>query len=182
MYSSNNHDDVTKWKHFPRYWPFVRGIHRSPVTSPHEGEWHGALVFCLIYIWTNGWANTRDAADLRRHRTHYDVNLMCIPTITVTVSVSHWGRVTHLCASKLTVIVSDNGLSPGRRQAIIWTNAGISLIWTLGTNLKEILSEIHTFAFKKMHYKMSSVKCRSFCLGLNVLNYLLWFDVLLIDM
>ena len=50
-----NHDDVIKWKHFPRYWPFVRGIHRSPVNSPHKGQWRGALVFYLIHAWTNGW-------------------------------------------------------------------------------------------------------------------------------
>ena len=42
------HGDVIKWKYFPRYWPFVRGIHRSPVNSPHKGQWHGALMFSLI--------------------------------------------------------------------------------------------------------------------------------------
>ena len=59
------HDDVIKWKHFPRYWPFVRGIHRSPVNSPHKGQWHGALVFSLICIWINDWVNNREAGDLR---------------------------------------------------------------------------------------------------------------------
>ena len=52
---SNIHDDVIKWKHFPRYWPFVRGIHRSPVNSPHKGQWRGALKFTLICVWINGW-------------------------------------------------------------------------------------------------------------------------------
>ena len=52
------HDDVIKWKHFPRYWPFVRGIHRSPVNSPHKGQWRGALIFSLICLWINGWVNT----------------------------------------------------------------------------------------------------------------------------
>ena len=84
--------------------------------------------------------------------------------------LTHWGRVTHICVSKLTIIGSDNGLSPGRRQAIIWTNAGISLIRTLGTSLSEILSEIHAFSFKKMHLKMSSAKWHPFCLGLKVLT------------
>ena len=83
---------------------------------------------------------------------------------------THWGRETHICVGKLTIIASDNGLSPGRRQAIIWTNAGILLIGPLGTNFNEILIEIHTFSFKKMHLKMSSAKWRPFCLGLNVLN------------
>ena len=67
------HDVVIKWKHFPRYWPFVRGIHRSPVNSPHEGQWRGALIFSLIRVWINGWVNNRGAGGLRRHRAHYDV-------------------------------------------------------------------------------------------------------------
>ena len=89
-------------------------------------------------------------------------------TARVNPSLTHWGRVTHICVSKLTIIDSDNGLSPGRRQAIIWTNAGILLIRTLGTNFSENLSSIHAFSFKKMHLKMLSVKWRPSCLGLNV--------------
>ena len=75
-----------------------------------------------------------------------------------------------ICMSKLTIIGSDNGLVPGRHQAIIWTNAGILLIGPLGTNYSQILIEIHIFSFKKMHWKMSSGKCLQFCLGLNVLT------------
>ena len=67
------HDDVIKWNHFPRYWPFVRGIHRSPVNSHHKGQWLGALMFSLICTWINGWAKNREAGDLRRHRAHYVV-------------------------------------------------------------------------------------------------------------
>ena len=70
------HDDVIKWKHFPRLWPFVREIHRSPVNSPHKGQWRGALMFSLICAWINGWVKNREAGDLRRHRAHYDVNVM----------------------------------------------------------------------------------------------------------
>ena len=58
------HDDVIKWKHFLRYWSFVRGIHRSPVNSPHKGRWRGSLVFSLICAWINGWVNHREAGDL----------------------------------------------------------------------------------------------------------------------
>ena len=79
---------------------------------------------------------------------------------------------THICVNKLTIIGSDNGLSPGRRQAIIWTNAGILLIGPLGTNFREILIEILIFSFKKMRLKVSSAKRRPFCLGLNVLIHL----------
>ena len=72
------HDDVIKWKYFPRYWPFVQGIHRSPVNSHHKGQWHGALVFSLISAWINGWVNNREAGDLGRRRAHYDVTVMVI--------------------------------------------------------------------------------------------------------
>ena len=89
--------------------------------------------------------------------------------VVVLDQLTHWGQVTHICVSKLIIIGSDNGLSPERRQAIIWTIAGILLIGTLGTNFSQILSEIQTFSFKKMLLKMSSAKCRQFCLGLNVL-------------
>ena len=82
--------------------------------------------------------------------------------------LTHWGRVTHICVSKLTIIGSEKGLSPGRRQAIIWSNTGIMLIQTLGTNFSEISSEILEFSFRKMYLKMSSGKWRPSCLGFNV--------------
>ena len=75
----------------------------------------------------------------------------------------------HISISKLIIISSDNGLLPGRHEAIIWTNAVMLLIQTSKANFSEILSEIHTFSFKKMHLKMSSGKWRPFCLCLNVL-------------
>ena len=84
--------------------------------------------------------------------------------------LTHWGRVTHICVSKLTINGSDNGLSPSRRQAIIWTNDGILLIGPLGTNFSEILSIIRVFSFKKMYLKVSSAKWRLFCFGLNELS------------
>ena len=84
--------------------------------------------------------------------------------------LTHWGRATHICVSKLTIIASDNGLSPGRRQAIIWNSAGILSIGLLGTNFSEILIKILTYSFKEMRLEVSSAKWRPFCLGLNVLN------------
>ena len=88
----------------------------------------------------------------------------------ILVMLTHWGRVTHICVGNLTIIGSDNGLSPGRRQAIIWTNAVILSIGPLGTNFSEILIKIITFSFKKMRSKVSSGKRRPSCLGLNVLK------------
>ena len=75
----------------------------------------------------------------------------------------------HICVNKITSIGSDDDLSPGRRQAIVLTNAGVLLIWPLGSNISEIFIGIHVSPFKKMHLKMSSAKCRTFSLGLNVL-------------
>ena len=65
-----------KWKHFLSYWPFVRGIHRSPVNSPHKGQWRGALMFSLIYDWINDWVNSCEAGDLRRYRVHHYITVM----------------------------------------------------------------------------------------------------------
>ena len=92
------------------------------------------------------------------------------PSITVQ-TLTHCGRVTHICVGNLTIIGSDNGLSPGRRQAIIWNNAGILLIELLRTNFSEILIEIMKFSLKKMRLQASSAKWRPFFLGLNVLSY-----------
>ena len=84
--------------------------------------------------------------------------------------LTHQGRVTHICVGNLTIIGSDNGLTPGRRQAITWTNAVILLIGPLVTNFSEISIRIQTFSFKKMHLRMSTAKWRPFCLGPNVLS------------
>ena len=80
------HDDVVKWKHFPRNWLSVRGIHRSPVNSPHKGQWRVALMFSLICVSINGWVNNREAGDLRHYHGHYEFTLMK-GAITVSMSV-----------------------------------------------------------------------------------------------
>ena len=80
------HDDVTKWKYFPRYWPFVRGFRRSPVNSPHKGQWRGALLFSLIFAWINRWVNNREAGDSRSHHAHYDVFVMSAGDPNVSIS------------------------------------------------------------------------------------------------
>ena len=85
------------------------------------------------------------------------------------VTLTHSGRGTHICVSKLAIIGSDNGLSHSQRQTIIWIDTGMMLIWTWGTKFSEVLSEIQTFSLVKMHLKMSSGKWQQFCLGLNVL-------------
>ena len=90
--------------------------------------------------------------------------------------LTHWGRDTHICVGKLTIIGSDNGLPSERRQAIIWTNDGILLIGPLGTNFSEILIEIQTFLFKKMHLKMLSAKWRLFVSAsmVNIMQWMTW--------
>ena len=116
---------------------------------------------------------------LSRERIYMVSCVICTPDVSAYLLwLTHWARVTHICDSKVTTIGSDNGLSTGRRQAIIGTNSGILLIQTLGTSFSQILREIYTFSFKKMHFKMSSGKCRSCCLGLNVLNIVHIFHII----
>ena len=105
---------------------------------------------------------------LTSHEQHVTAQIPAAMHKSYHFMLTHSGRVMHICVSKLTIIGSDNGLSPDRRQAIIWTNTGIFLIGPLGTNFSEILIANHTFSFKKMHLKRSSAKWRPFCVGLNV--------------
>ena len=67
----------------------VRGIHRSPVNSLHKGQWRGYLMFSLICAWINDWENNREAGDLIRHRTHYDVTVMILHCIVILI-LAHW--------------------------------------------------------------------------------------------
>ena len=84
-----HHDDIIKWKHFPRYWPFERGIHQWPVNSPHKGQWRGASMFAELRL-KNGGANNRDAGDLRGHRAHYDATVMIWVLVSVSGLVIGW--------------------------------------------------------------------------------------------
>ena len=106
-FTGHVHDDVIKWKHFPHYWPFVRRIHRSPVNSPHKGQWRGALMFSLICVWINGWVNNREAGDLRRHRAHYDVIVM----ITLVIWITHWHHIYRITATKQNMLQRGRGLT-----------------------------------------------------------------------
>ena len=136
----------------------------------------------------NIWTNCATSCHLFLMMLKVQKPIICRPSSNITLSVrdnycwsfleipdsgpllTHWGRVTHVCVSNLTIIGSDNGLPPGRRQAIIWTNAKMLLIGPLGTNFSEILIWMHRFSFKKIHLKLSSAKRQPFCLGLNVLT------------
>ena len=104
------------WRHlnFPRYWPFVRGIHRSSVNSPHKGQWRGALLFSFI-AWINGWVNTREAGDLRHHRAHYDVILMSSSTHlfwTLRFIFRSDSRHRHWCPDNSHLVISHHYVSP----------------------------------------------------------------------
>ena len=122
------------------------------------------------YAWENKKITWQNILTIQVQAIFYNCIQMEIPINSLKPS-----GVTHMCGGNLTIIGPDNGLSPGRRQAIIWTNDGILLIGPLGTNFSEFLIGIHTFSFKEMHLKMSSAKWRPFCLGLNVLRqYCRW--------
>ena len=156
-----NHDDVMKWRQFPRCWPFVRGIHRSPVNSLHKGQWRAAFVFSLICVWINGWVNNREAGDLRYHRAHYDVIVMWMR--------GEWFRsVRH----RVRLSCEPSHIS----RPVEMQSAACPRLLTIGTNYSEILIEIYKFSFTKMHLKVSSGKWLSFCLGLNVLIACLCFN------
>ena len=136
-----------------------------PVNSRHKGQCRGTLMFSLMSAWINGWVKQsrgwwfkKLSRPLWRHHNEW-------------VNVLNWlgQRDIHVCISKLTIIGLHNGLSPGRRLAIILSNAEILLIGSLGTDLSEISIWIQTFLFKKGHLKMSSVTWCPFCLGLNIL-------------
>ena len=132
---------------------------------------------CWIYI--TRWRRWHHTNSTQYCCTHQGDSLENIFTASWNVKypLTHWSWVTHICVGKLTNIGSDNGLPPGRRQAIIWTNAGILLIGPLGTNFSGILIVINTFSFMKMHLKMASAKWRPFCLGLNVLYMIIIYAV-----
>ena len=127
IYPPIPHDDVIKWKYFLRYWPFVWGIHRSPVNSPHKGQWRGALMFSLICAWINGWVNNRESADLRRHGAHYDVIVMC----SVFFSEAVLGRMestTNLASTSQETLKDDDRMEwvykIELRMALFWEDVG----------------------------------------------------------
>ena len=129
----------------------------------HNGNYHSQNIKAEIK-WPPYFSTSFSCMIIVAHAFGFKFQWNVVPEVQLT----HWGRVTHICVSDLTSIGSDNGLSPGRRQAIIRTNAGILLIRPLGTNFSEFLVEI--LIFKKMRLKVSSAKRRPFCLGLNELT------------
>ena len=154
------HVCVTQLQWVDSFWPSGNIWHQTSMS-----RWLDNCLSPVRYraiAWSNG-----DLLSVWPLGTRKCVWKCCLPNgHFVHVSLlTHWGRVTHICVSELTIIGSDNGLSPGRRQAIIWNNAGMLLIGPLGTNFSKILIEIHIFSFKKMHLKMAAAKWRPFCLG-----------------
>ena len=153
--------------------PPVIGRFSSQIASNSEH-------ICLLLTLRSPWTTIGLACELRCPDTLWHCNDVFFPVFRWGLRqchtqnnrwiLTHWSRVRHICISKLAIIGSDNGLSPWRRQAIIWINARILLIGPLGTNFSEIYIEILKFSFKKMRLKVSSAKRRPFCLGLNVLT------------
>ena len=114
-----NHDDIIKWKHFPHYWPFVRGIHRSLVNSPHKEEWCRALMFSLICTWTNSlWANNGNAGDLRCYHAHCDVIVMLQINVISLVIVRNQSRLGQALSCLTTGIVTSPCMNQYHRYLV----------------------------------------------------------------
>ena len=133
--------------------------------------WHGS---CTVVTRARFFAICDDQ-ELNYNKIKFPVHLnfhwkSLVIWVPVHILLTHWGQVTHIYVGNVTIVASDNGLLPWRHQAIIWTNARILSTGPLETNFSGILFETHTFAFKKMHLKMSSGKWWPFSRGLNVLN------------
>ena len=157
------HDDVIKWRQFPRSWTFVRGIPRSPVNSPHKGQWRGASMFPLIYAWMNVWANNRQAGDLRDHRAHYDVTVVIRKTISraswaasLTEAAQSrdkesnfgqiWIRITNFSSKKMHLNVSSAKLQPiysGLTVLMPGWNKAVNKSISLPFRVDQILEVIH---------------------------------------
>ena len=140
----------------------MRGIHRSPVNSPHKSQWRGALMFSLICAWINGWVNNEEAGDLRRYCADYDVTVM--RQMRESVNIFHLTLKIQpmLKWPGLSLVTENNGLSPVWHQAIIWTNTDSTVNWTPGTKFSEIVIKIWTFSFKDMQFKCRLQKIRHF--------------------
>ena len=147
------HDDVIKWKYFPRYWPFVRGIHRSPVNSPHKGQWRGALMFTLIWARINVWVNNRKAGDLRRNRVHYDVIVMAAygPRIKLWHVVLDYETRVQICGLVMNQCQYIYDIPDGRDT--------LSYSHTKIINFKQP----HSNLYKKLQYFSQWIFCKSQC-------------------
>ena len=149
IHVSKGQDDVIKWQHFPRYWPFVQGIHRSPVNSPHKGQWRGALMFSLICAWINGCVNNREAGDLRRYRAHYDVIVMrpCSHSI-----VRHWFQV-----HWVDIVVQRKMYSPTSHILIRYT---YSSMWSMR---QKFTTTFYVYSFGQNQYvNIYFIQCQLF--------------------
>ena len=131
------------WRHqmkaFPRYCPFMRGIHRSPVNSPHKGQWRGALMFSLICVWINGWENNREAGDLRRHRTHYDVIVMWVrPDICATIGFFIiFSMPVCFCLSSSLHVLGNHGMTDVCKM-YVWYIIVFPIKWQVWNSLSSI--------------------------------------------
>ena len=147
MWKCSGHDDVIKWKHFPHYWSFVRGIHRPPVNSPHKGQWRGALMFSLICTWINSLVNNLVARDLRCHRAHYDVTVMFI----VCISTLPWAVCTTV--ESLAVFLSSAQIN---HLTVQWNHTlnkiDIEQIPVLTTHSKQLFIYTHHGIFLSLIY------------------------------
>ena len=154
------HDDVIKWKHFPRYWPFVRGIHRWSVNSPHKGQWRGALMISFICAWINTWVNNRMAGDLRRHRAHYGVIVMTMNSfIGFSADMCNHHERNWVVNNRLSPLITDvlrsvglmDKLSLTKLYPVINRNKGGRSCKYFHTNHKNVTNQTTVYSKKSAH-------------------------------
>ena len=128
---SNMPCDVIKWKHFPRYWPFVREIHRSPVNTLHKGQWHGALMFSFIRF--KGWVNNRETGDLRCNRAHYDVTVMRMAVAWFVLWCLYYNVIRAFARNRI-------NLKSINQPCNEWYKLVFGLKWTIGPDTRSVSS------------------------------------------
>ena len=157
--------NVIKWKHFPRYWPFVQGIHQSPVNSPHKGQWCEALIFSLICVWINGWVNNREAGDLRCYHAHYDVIVMVQYILQFLTISCHWRVLSSLHAIFIRPFEKRDVLCRGNVRPSVCLSVCLSVLPSVRPRFPDFSStcfEISiwnlVYTFSRWH-DMSSLSC-----------------------
>ena len=175
------HDDVIKWKHFQPNWPFVRGIHRSPVKSPHKGQWRGALMFSLICVWINDSVNNREAGDLRRYRAHYYVIVMSSRDVYFIIVYACCVKMLYILVPSWLEIFTQCTYKIEKEKQSEWNTINTkarTFVYEINTFAKHETARIHSAVMRpydtRSVWKRTSTRCWITCLGLLLIKRSIW--------